>query len=124
MDVDEGLEHPACGRALRGLAFLVGKGFRLLRQALPYAVLERGVDHQAKGHDRHQCHDALGRLEEQCRGQEHRVFQESEAALDFLLVFPVGFKHLFVAEDGPLRVVGGDDEAAFLQQLPSVDIDP
>ena len=63
-------------------------------------------------------HDAPGRLEEQRRGQEHRVFQEAEASLDFLLVFPVGFKHLFVAEDGPLRVVGGDDEAGCFYPTP------
>ena len=124
MDTDEGLEYPAGGGSGRWLAFLVGKGLGLLRQALPDAVFESGVGHQAQGHDRHQGHDALGRLKEQRRGQEHGVFQEAEAALDFLLVLAVGLKHLLVAEDGPLRVVGGDDEAAFLQQLPSVDIDP
>jgi hypothetical protein len=122
VNVHEGLEHPAGGGALRGLALLVGEGLRLLGQALPDAVFERGVDHEAQGHDGHQGHDAPGRLEEQCRCHEQRVFEEAEAALDFLLVLAVGVQNLSVAEDGSLRVVGGDDEAAFLQQLPGVDI--
>jgi len=60
MDVDERLEHPAGGGAFRGLALLVGEGLGLLRQALPDAVFEGGVDPEAEGHDRHQGHDAPG----------------------------------------------------------------
>jgi hypothetical protein len=78
-------------------------------------VFERGVDHQAQGHDRHQGHAAPRRLKEPGRGHEQRILEEAEAALDLLLVFPIGFQPLFVVEDGAFGVVGGDDETAFWQ---------
>lgn len=48
-----------------------------------------------EGHHHHQRHDAFGRFEVQCRGQEHRVFEKAKAAFDLLLVF-VGGNHLFM----------------------------
>jgi len=50
VDVGKGLEHPSGGGAFGGFAFLVGESLVLLRQALPDAVFERGVDHEAQGH--------------------------------------------------------------------------
>lgn len=123
-DASEELEHPACGGAFRGMAFLVGERLPVFRQALPDAVFEGGVDHQAQRHDGHQGHDALGRLEEQGGRHEQGVLEEAEAALDLLLVFLVGIDDLLVAEDAFVDIVGGDDEGAFLPQLPGMDVQP
>jgi len=59
VNVHEGLEHPAGGGALGGLALLVGEGQRLLCQALSDAVFECGVNYQAQGHDGRGCNSRI-----------------------------------------------------------------
>ena len=114
----------ARGGAFCGMAFLVGERLPVFRQALPDAMFEGGVSHRAQRHDGHQDHDALGRLEDQGERHEQGVLEETEAALDLLLVVLVSRDDLFVAEDAGVAGVGGDHEGAFLPRPPGMNVQP
>ena len=91
-----------------GFAFLVGTGLLAVLQGLTYPPLHRCIHQQTQGHD------APRRFQEQGRGQEDRVFQETEPAFDF---------QTFVRQCGLIQFIGSDDKAAFTQQFVLIPFD-
>ena len=87
MNPHEVVKHPACGRVLDALAFLVGKRCPVLLERAADAVLSGGIDQQTDGHHHQQGHDALGFFERERRGQKLRVLEETKAAFGMGLPF-------------------------------------
>src|SRR5262245_26328746 len=80
MNRREIVKHPAVGRGLDALAFLVREGGRLLLEGGANPILQGGVHQQADGHDHEQGHDAFRLFEREGGGQKLRVFEEAKPA--------------------------------------------
>jgi len=87
MNPHEVVEHPACGRVLDALTFLVRKGGFLLLEGGANAILQSGIHQQADGHHHQQCHEAFRLFEIEGGGQKLRVFQEAKPAFRLGLPF-------------------------------------
>lgn len=89
----------------------------VLLERLPDAILQSTVDQKTEGHDHHQRHNALWRLEEQGMRHEPGVFQKAEAAFDLRLARRRVIQHVFVTELGFIQRVAGKNKAAFVLNL-------
>jgi hypothetical protein len=90
MNPHEVMEHPACGRVLEALAFVVRKGGRLLLAGGANPLLQGCIHQQADRHHHPQGHDVLGLFEVEGGGQKRRGLQAAQATgrpgLPFLAV--------------------------------------
>ena len=68
MDAYKVLKHPLCRGLLRGLALPVGKVLLPLFETLANAVLQGGINEQAKRHHHHERHDSFRTLEKERGG--------------------------------------------------------
>jgi hypothetical protein len=87
MNPHEVVKHPACGRVLDALAFLVGKRCPVRLERAADAVLSGGIDQQTDGHHHQQGHDAFGFFEIEGRSQKLRGFEETKATCGRSLSF-------------------------------------
>jgi hypothetical protein len=90
MHPHEVMEHPACGRVLDALAFLVWKRRPVLLEGAANAILSGGIDEQTDGHHHQQGHDAFGFFERERRGHKLGGFEEAKAACGIRLPFVSG----------------------------------
>jgi hypothetical protein len=92
MNPHEVMAHPACGRVLEALAFLVRQGRSVVLEGMAEAVLAGRIDESADRHHHQQGHDALGLFEREGRGQTLWGFEEAtptfRPGLPFIAVAP------------------------------------
>src|SRR5678816_107513 len=113
MNPNKVVKHPACGRGLDMLAFLVWKRRPRLLERAADAVLSGRIDEQTDGHHHQQGHDAFGFFEIERRGQKLGVFEEAKAALGIRLPFVSG-QHLWRWQLGLVQFVRREDETTVL----------
>ena len=68
MHPHEGVEHPACGRVLNAVTFLVWEGRSVRLEGGADALFESRIDEPTDGHAQQQGHHPLGLFEIKRRG--------------------------------------------------------
>ena len=113
MNPHEVMEHPACGRGLDALAFLVWKRRPVFLERAANAVRSGGIDEQTDGHHHQQGPDAFGFFERARRGQQLGGFEEAKAACGIRLPCVSG-QHHWRWHLGLVQVIRGEDETTVL----------